>query len=85
MNSPLHDEQGNWSAARIWLSVALPFSLVVVHSDVYCDVDVSDQVYVFLAGVLAGLMLWAGGPRIGGHFSQSWRRPIPERPQPEGK
>lgn len=60
----LEDEQGDRSAARILLVIALPFTAALIVLDAARGWDVPDPAWALLSAVDMALIGWAAGPRI---------------------
>lgn len=58
------DEQGNRSAARVFLAAGLAFTGYTVLVDVHTRADVSPDIYVLITALVVPLIVWAAGPRI---------------------
>lgn len=84
----LQDETGAWSCARTSFWILLLFLLLVVTVDVFYSVRVSQVVYTTLGSILAGLVVWAAGPRIAtylGPWAQSVGAAIGQPKEPNSK
>lgn len=62
------DEQGNRSAARVYLAWALPFAAIMIAVDTVQTVrggpNLPNSAYTLVGAVLGYLILWAAGPRV---------------------
>ena len=59
-----HDEQGDWSLARVLCVGALVFTFAVVVVDTLAVVEVAGAAWALLTSVDLALIGWAAGPRI---------------------
>lgn len=59
----LQDEQGDWSLARLSLTVTLGFTLALIVVNVLGGVSVPEIVYGLLEAVIVAEAAWAGAPR----------------------
>ena len=67
--SLLRDETGGLSSARVSFHMTLLFIMVVILLDLRDGVEVPTDAYVLLGSLATGLIIWAGGPRVGKYLS----------------
>jgi hypothetical protein len=63
MKGIITDEQGNMSAARVFLACTLLFTAIIIVLDSVAW-DVPGAAYTLLGSLGVGLLAWAGGPRV---------------------
>lgn len=67
--SLIRDETGNLSSARVAFYLTLFFIFLVILLDLRANVNVPTDAYVLLGSLATGLIIWAGGPRVGKYLS----------------
>lgn len=65
-----HDEQGDWSAARVLLTIALGFTFGCIVGALLFGKDLPEPAWHLLEAVLIALASWAGAPRVARYFKR---------------
>lgn len=71
VHGPFHDEQGDWSAARILLTIALGFTFGVIVGAMLFQKELPESGWHLLEAVDIALATWAGAPRVARYFKRA--------------
>lgn len=64
MHGPFHDEQGDWSAARLFLACFLAMTAGFLVGCFLLGKDLPEPAWHLLEAVDLSLATWAGAPRV---------------------